>query len=419
MEGEQHQQQRNARDPRAAYGRIREAGHAAGAAPGPYTGETYYGRPVLKPSPFDWKVSLYIYLAGLSGSSQVLATVADLAGGERSRTVVRNGRHIALIVVALGPPLLIIDLHTPQRFYNMLRIFRRTSPMSIGTYVLSGFSLFSVVAAAADFLAERSGPGQIGAKLLPAPLRRPGAARTLATAAGIPAALFGAGMSTYTAALLAATSTPLWSAAPRLLGVRFAGSAVATAAAALSLSARIDGAPESADTLDTVAAAATAVDLVASVAADREYEAEGVDGALRETKWGAMHTVGALATGAVLPLACYALAKGQAAATPPSGRNRERDESRRRRPSRGGNGSSSAALSVLASLAVLAGGLMTRHSTLSAGNVSAKRPRDYFRQAQPRLADGSRPAPERIGATPRYDVDPGGDGRLKRTRMPA
>ena len=38
-------------------------------------GPTYYGQPQLKPSPFGWKVSLYIWLAGLSGSSQLLATV--------------------------------------------------------------------------------------------------------------------------------------------------------------------------------------------------------------------------------------------------------------------------------------------------------------------------------------------------------
>jgi formate-dependent nitrite reductase membrane component NrfD len=237
-------------------------------------------------------------------------------------------------------------------------------------------------------------------------------------------------MSTYTAALLAATSTPLWSAAPRLLGVRFASSAVATAAAALSLSARVDGDPESAGTLDDVAAAATAIDLVASVAADREYEAEGVDGALRETKWGAMHTVGALAIGAVLPLACYALAKsrpGTAAANAArsgSGGGDSRERGKRDRRSRnGGAGRSSAALSVLASLAVLAGGMMTRHSIMQAGNESAKRPRDYFRHAQPRLADGSRPTSQRIEAAqrtpPRYDVDPTGDGRLHRETMPA
>src|SRR5690349_3066140 len=113
----------------------------------PWRGETYYEMAALKASPWDWKVSTYIFIAGLAGSAQIIATVADLAGGERARGIVRRGRHLALLAPLVGGPLLIADLHTPQRWYNMLRIFRRTSPMSIGTYVLSTFTLSSAAAA--------------------------------------------------------------------------------------------------------------------------------------------------------------------------------------------------------------------------------------------------------------------------------
>ena len=58
----------------------------------------------------------------------------------------------------LGPlsaVLLVYDLHTPKRFYNMLRIAKRTSPMSIGTWILMSFSGFAVSGAAAQFLSDR------------------------------------------------------------------------------------------------------------------------------------------------------------------------------------------------------------------------------------------------------------------------
>ena len=35
------------------------------------------------------------------------------------RTIVRGGRYISLAALLVSPPLLIADLHTPARFYNM------------------------------------------------------------------------------------------------------------------------------------------------------------------------------------------------------------------------------------------------------------------------------------------------------------
>ena len=155
---------------------------------------TYYGRPVLKPSPYRWKVALYTFLGGLAGAAQVLATLADFIGRRRDRRMVRAGRLIAASTGAvIGPALLVADLHTPQRWYNMLRIFRRTSPMSIGSYVLTAFGAFSSLA------------------LVP----------RLGKVAQLPAAIAGAGMAIYTPALLASTATPLWYSAPEALGTEF------------------------------------------------------------------------------------------------------------------------------------------------------------------------------------------------------
>src|SRR6478672_6377769 len=102
-----------------------------------WDGRTYYGRPQLKAAPFNSAlVGGYVFLAGLSGGAQLLATLLDVTRGAAAASVVRSGRLISLLAPTLGSALLISDLHTPRRFYNMLRVFKRTSPMSIGTWIL-------------------------------------------------------------------------------------------------------------------------------------------------------------------------------------------------------------------------------------------------------------------------------------------
>ena len=40
--------------------------------------------------------------------------------------------------------LLIVDLGRPMRFLHMLRVFKPTSPLSVGSYILSPFSALTV-----------------------------------------------------------------------------------------------------------------------------------------------------------------------------------------------------------------------------------------------------------------------------------
>jgi len=303
-----------------------------------WTGPTYYGRPQLKEAPFNnWVVGGYIFLAGLSGGSAILSALADRAR-PRMEGVARRGRYLSLLAPSIGSVLLVYDLHTPQRFYNMLRIAKSTSPMSIGTWLLMGFSAFSGVAGAMQFLADRM------------PWRR--WPRRAARAAGLPAGIVGAGMSTYTAALLAATSTPLWAAAPRSLAVRFGSSSIASAAAALSLGQR-PGRTQQA--LDAVAVAALAAELAAASAQKRRHAETGVSGAM-ESRWGEVERIGATGLGTAVPLGLHLLSLAE-----------------------GGN----PGMSRLASLAILGGSLMLRVSTMAAGDISARRPETSFRFAQP------------------------------------
>lgn len=302
---------------------------------------TYYDLPAAKPSPWGWLVSGYIFVGGLGGSAQVIATAADLAGDPSLAPIVRRGRYIALASALVGGPLLIIDLRTPQRWYNMLRIFRKTSPMSIGTWVLIGFGVLSAVLAALQFAADRGPsrgePVKISMKLLQ-----------------LPAALAGMAMSTYTGALLSSTSTPLWAAAPRRIAAVFGASAMASAAAALSVGQQMRGAPgEASRPLDHIALAAAAAEILLLLSLRRRWREQRLDGALDETGWGLVYDFGVIALGAGVPV----LHHGRSLFEP-------------KRPPRS---------ALVISLAILAGGFLLRHVLLKAGNSSARRPRDYFR----------------------------------------
>jgi formate-dependent nitrite reductase membrane component NrfD len=282
---------------------------------------TYYGRPQLKPAPFDkYLVGGYVFLAGLSGKAQLLGTLLDLTRGHAARGIVRRARALALLAPAIGSALLIADLHTPTRFYNMFRVFKRTSPMSVGTWILSAFSVLSGL----TFLSDRV-PGL----------------RSAARVAQVPAAAAGAGLGTYTASLFSATSSPLWAAAPRALSVRFAASSVASAAAALSLCADSDDLRRD---LESICAGALAVELAATAAAAEAHRRTGVDRAMQGAE-GAADRLGAIGLGILLPLGLLLL-------------------TRRR----------SRALSAAASCAVLAGSLTMRVTTIGGGQVSSSRP---------------------------------------------
>lgn len=307
---------------------------------GAWQGPTYYRRSQLKAAPFgNWVVGSYIFCAGLAGASALLSTIAGFGPLPQAAGTLRRGRYLAL----LGPVsavLLIYDLHTPKRFYNMLRIAKPTSPMSIGTWILMSFTGFAALSAAAQFLSDRV-PGM-------AWMRR--AARVT----DVPAAVAGAGLSTYTASLLSATSTPLWAAAPRSLAVRFGASSVAAGAASLSIGERSGATRRK---LDAITVAALAAELVATLASHETYRRKGVAEAL-DGGSGQVEKVGVTALGTVVPLslqlASFAL--------------------ERRKPG---------ILSNIASVAVLAGSLLLRVSMLSAGDSSAERPGISFRFSQP------------------------------------
>jgi protein NrfD len=317
-----------------------------------WTGPTYYGRPQLKAAPFNKVVvGTYIFLAGLSGASAVLAAIADRARNVSARGIARRGRYLSLLAMTVGPLLLIFDLHTPKRFYNMLRIAKGTSPMSIGTWILMAFSGFAGVSAIAQFMSDH------------VPLF--GWLRGLARRSQIPAAAAGAGLATYTASLLSATSTPAWAAAPNALAARFGASSVASAASAVLLG---ETSGQMRRTLETLACMALVVEAIATKEAAKAHRDRGI-AMVSSDFWGAVEQAGAIDLGLMVPLGLYTASRIL-----------------------GGNRS----LSDAASLAVLAGSLSLRISTLGVGADSAIRPEMSFRFSQP-----PRSAQRRYGTRPR------------------
>lgn len=175
---------------------------------------SYYDRPVVKPPPWDERIAGYLFLGGVAGGSALLGLGAQLTDRPVLR---RNSRLAALAGAGLGTVALVTDLGRPERFLNMLRVFKVTSPMSLGTWVLSGFATGAGIAAASEV--DR----MTGSRLPLGPLR--GGLRALEGPAGVGAALLAAPLAVYTAVLLSDTAVPTWNAAREDLPFVFVSSA--------------------------------------------------------------------------------------------------------------------------------------------------------------------------------------------------
>ena len=168
---------------------------------------SYHGQPVLKEPVWTWEIPCYFFTGGLGGASAGLAYLSGLRG---NRELSRRAWAAALAGVGMSPMLLISDLGKPARFLNMLRMFKVTSPMSVGSWILSASG------AATSIATLNAWTGLF-----------PRAARIARPAA----AAFGLPLSTYTAALVANTAVPVWHEARGPLSAAFAAGAASSAGA--------------------------------------------------------------------------------------------------------------------------------------------------------------------------------------------
>src|SRR5947199_4307092 len=171
---------------------------------------SYHGQPVIKEPIWTWEIPLYFFTGGLAGASAGFAYLNELRGNEE---LTRRAWAPALVSVAASPALLTSDLGRPARFLNMLRMFKVTSPMSVGSWILSVSGATTALATANAWTGAFPRLGR---------LARPASA------------LLGLPLSTYTGALIANTAVPVWHESRRLLPFVF-GSGAALSAGAASL----------------------------------------------------------------------------------------------------------------------------------------------------------------------------------------
>ena len=173
--------------------------------------DSYYGRPILKEPVWKPEVGWYLFTGGLAGASASLSLAARLAG---NRSLARTSSLVAAAAVNVSPLLLVKDLGRPERFLNMLRVFKPTSPMSVGSWLLAATGTAQSAATTCELL-----------DVLP---RVGGAAQACS-------GMLGPALATYTGALLSDTAVPVWHEARRELPAVFAASSCASAGAAATL----------------------------------------------------------------------------------------------------------------------------------------------------------------------------------------
>ncbi|WP_306999510.1 NrfD/PsrC family molybdoenzyme membrane anchor subunit [Amycolatopsis thermophila] len=298
---------------------------------------SYYGRPVLKPPVWEWKIPAYLFTGGLSAGSAMLGAGADLTGRPVLRRASRLG---ALGALAASLYLLVADLGRPERFLHMLRVAKPSSPMSVGTWILVAYGPGAGVAAVAELVPARW-RGTMPGRLL----------RWLARPAGLSAAAIAPGVASYTSVLLSQTAVPGWHEAYRQLPFVFTGSAAASGAGWGLVFAPV-GEAGPARRLAVVGAAA---EVVASKVIDQRLgltsQAYTTGKAHRLRKWSEYLTLG----GAVGALA----------------------------------GRRSRAVSVASGLALLAGSALQRFGVFEAGVESTRDPKYVVVPQRDRVSRGS------------------------------
>jgi hypothetical protein len=175
------------------------------------TFDSYYGKPIINQPPWEAPdIPAYLFLGGLAGAGSVVAAAAQATGRTGLARVTKAGSAVS---VGLSVAALVHDLGRRSRFYNMLRTFKPTSPMSVGSWLLVTYGPAAAVAAMSELTGSVPAIGSV------------------ATAA---AAVTGPAVATYTAALMSDTAVPAWHEGHRYMPFLFAASA-ASAAAGLGL----------------------------------------------------------------------------------------------------------------------------------------------------------------------------------------
>jgi hypothetical protein len=180
----------------------------------------YYGLPLLKPPVWEWMIPLYFFVGGLAGMSGLMAFGGVVQG---NLALSRAALWFAAVGIMISPVFLIADLGRPLRFIYMLRVFKYQSPMSVGSWIVSGFGAFALPALLliewrSHLLKQGTSWGWLDA---------------LSIASIVGSAVFGVFLATYTGALVAVSAIPAWFSRRVILPFHFGISALGSAVGAL------------------------------------------------------------------------------------------------------------------------------------------------------------------------------------------
>jgi formate-dependent nitrite reductase membrane component NrfD len=194
---------------------------------------------------WGWYIILYFFLGGLAAGLYFIGTLASLTGDPRDRPISRLAYLWVFPLVLVCGFLLVVDLGKPLRFWHMLiqseriplPMLKYWAPMSLGSWILSVFSIFAVAA----FVAALVDSGRLTSDRAVRAVRwareRPRPVRLAWALAGM---FFALSFGGYTGVLLVGTNVPLWHHA-QLLGAVFLLSAASTAYAWLIILLRRRG----------------------------------------------------------------------------------------------------------------------------------------------------------------------------------
>jgi hypothetical protein len=183
----------------------------------------YANLPITKVPSWDGMIAWDVLLNGMATGLFMAAAVSEFAAPAVFRAVAKVAYPVALVLLLVDLVLLVFDLGDPLRFHHMLRVFKPGSPMSVGTWCLTIFSLPLTAAAALSIGSEMGFDFEW--------------ARILAVVVGL---LPGFGAAAYKGVLLSTNAQPGWKDA-RWLGAYLTNSALLIGCAELLVLAALMG----------------------------------------------------------------------------------------------------------------------------------------------------------------------------------
>jgi hypothetical protein len=211
------------------------------------TMQGYAARPATNPPNWHTLVTLDVLFNNLSSGLFLAVALGELAMPATFRPLTPVAYPVVLFWLLADLVCLVLDLGDPRRFHHMLRVWKPSSPMSLGTWCITAFSAPVAALAAMSLVAP------VGAALQPI--------RGLLLVVGLVLAL---GTAVYKGVLFSTTAQPGWSSA-RWLGAYFTNSGFVLGSAELMVIASILGRADVAAMLRPAVAALVLLNLITMI----------------------------------------------------------------------------------------------------------------------------------------------------------